>query len=402
MAVGISKLQLLGISGTYLALFLYGCGFSSLSLIIPSIALDLSRELSELASLYFLQFIGYCLAVGLLMLWSYRIRSGAALGGGVLLLIVGGLLSWLVPSLQLLRLTVFIVGLGMGFINMSGLALLNAVSRRYGSVMVNYSRAVVSMGSFLAPLTITALLHLNASWRVFYLIVAALGGAALTIAYPLLKDEAGRRVVAAKSEVKDSVKDRGFWVLLACVVLYVGAELAVWSWGASFMTNKFGVSLQTAQEVVSVFFGVFVLGRFFLPPVFIKFGLKRSLDVALIVGLAVAVPTLFTESWWLFTKLYPLLGLILAPIIPTLMALSSERYRQAAGFSLASLTLGIGLAAALFPWILGVITTWVSIEVSVSWAVVVLMVSLNLVLWIWRMGEGVVQKPLGLGHEEGQ
>ncbi len=382
-----SKSQVVGVIGTFLALFLYGCAFSSLSLIIPTIAFDLSAELSALAPLYFLQFGGYCLAVAFLMFFSHRVSSGTALGSGVVAMAVGGAASWLAPSVGILRLTVLIFGLGMGFVNMSGLNLLNGVSSRYGSVMVNYSRAVVSVGSFLAPMTITALGRLGVSWRAFYLAVAVLALATLALAYPLISSTSGRRVVAGKSDVKGSVQDQGFWVLLACVVLYVGAEVAAWSWGASFMTARFGVSLSQAQPIVTLFFGVFVVGRFLLPPVFIKFGLKRALNVGLLLSLLLAAPTLFTANWSLFVKLYPLFGFVLAPIIPTLLALSSERYGRTAGFSLASLTLGIGVAAAVFPSVLGALTRWVPVNLSIPWTVVVMFGILNLTFWAWRPGQ---------------
>jgi FHS family glucose/mannose:H+ symporter-like MFS transporter len=179
----------------------------------------------------------------------------------------------------------------------------------------------------------------------------------------------------AKSLAASSI---AFFALL--LFLYGGLETCLTAWITTFTLRFSDLRLLGGQSGVVLLWASLTGGR-----ALASMALRRVSELAVQrAGLALASAVIAVLSWahhgWTLSSCCILLGLGLAPFFPATFALLMRQQPPArtAGFILAV----SGLGAALFPWMMGVLSTHTGslrIAMVVPWTLAVLLLLLSLV-----------------------
>ena len=151
------------------------------------------------------------------------------------------------------------------------------------------------------------------------------------------------------------------WISVVVFAVYVALEVGTGQWSYSLYTEGRGVPPATAGVWISVYWGSLTIGR-------IIFGaVVNHVNVDVLLRACMAVAILGTALVWLnvlpFVALATI-GLVLAPIFPSLIATSPARFAEeqtadAIGLQVAAAVLG----GALLPGVIGVLAARVGLEV---------------------------------------
>jgi fucose permease len=350
-----AKLLLIGLA--YLAFISLGLPDGLLGVGWPSIRDSFGLGLDALGMLLIAFTVGYLtssflsgwlltrMSVGTLLALSCLATSLALLGSGLApawLVMVGlGLLS----------------GFGGGAID----AGLNTyVATQYSARTLNWLHACFGIGATLGPLIMTGVLTRGLSWRVGYLIV---GGVQLVLASAFaltrnLWQPSGEAAAASAQHQGASpfatLRLPAALLSIAVFFCYTGLEFTAGQWSYTLLTQARGVDPATAGLWVSLYWASLTVGRF-------VFGaLAHLAPLALMLRACLVTAALGATLVWLGrTELVNvaglvLLGLALAPIFPSLIAITPARLgpvhtANAVGFQVAAAALG----GALLPGAVG-------------------------------------------------
>jgi fucose permease len=154
------------------------------------------------------------------------------------------------------------------------------------------------------------------------------------------------------------------WISIAVFFIYTGLEAAAGIWAYSLFTESRGISVATAGVWLSLYWGNLTLGRFLSGIVIGHVPISLLLRFS-IIGIAMGAGLI----WLNFSELTSFLGLALmglmsAPIFPTLISTTPARLGEAhtangVGFQIAAAVLG----QSLVPAFVGVLAGKIDLEI---------------------------------------
>jgi fucose permease len=234
---------------------------------------------------------------------------------------------------------------------------LDSLGNRYQTAVRDVRQAGLVTGAYGVGATTFPALVAVTSWPVGFLVGA--GAAVLAaglavspaVAWPAaLSDHRGEHrapPAAARPPTPPAVRAAAAWSL-AAFALFCTLEIVTGNWAATYLEDGRGASGRAAALTVSAFWGGITVGRLVLGrlrigarPLIVGAGLTAS-------ALLVAIPLLPRP---LAIAVYPLAGLALAPLFPTLMATTADRVGDGAagrlgGYQLLAMNVGgTGLSA---------------------------------------------------------
>jgi len=267
----------------------------------------------------------------------------------------------LAPTWGLMVVLGAVLGAGGGTID----AALNVFgAMKHGPRALNWMHAAFGLGAAVGPLVMTAILSRGGAWNIGYLLVGLLQ-LGLALGYGLLRRRFSTtpqtQTARPAATMRSLLRGAMVWVSIAVFAVYVGVEVTTGQWSYSLFTEGRGVSPSTAGVWISVYWGSMTVGR-------IVFGVIVShVNVDKLLRSCMAVTIVATALvWWNVVPVLALatLGLMLAPIFPSLIATSPTRFRDehtadAIGIQVAAAVLG----GALLPAMVGVLAARVGLEV---------------------------------------
>jgi MFS transporter, FHS family, glucose/mannose:H+ symporter len=316
--------------------------------------------------------------------WERRVvlRVGAAFFSA------GMAAVFIAPVWALAILAFWLMGLGSGIVDSGTNALVNDTAPvdnrpREQSLL----HASFGFGALLGPLIIGAFLDLHFGWRPAYA-VTAVGALVLIPMFSRLKlprRPKSHPTVSVGSVVR--LATTPFVLVLALMIgSYVGAEMLLGDWSATYLQRIHHLDKVTAAASVSLYWGGIMVGRL-LSALATRWFTGRSLLVAtcglsLVATLAlVAAPTAAIALVAL-----ALCGIGHAAVFPLVMAVGGEVFPEVSG-SIAGLLIG---AAAIFgasvPWLGGVLVQYSDARMAVALAIpaTVIMIVVSVVLLRYR------------------
>ncbi|MDQ6695408.1 MAG: MFS transporter [Chloroflexota bacterium] len=149
------------------------------------------------------------------------------------------------------------------------------------------------------------------------------------------------------------------WILSASMLVYVGLEIGTGGWITTYMVRTSGIHADLAALVASSFWLALTTGRL----VAAYFGRKSDARTVLLVAVTGAAASgsllaLVTGNTLLTLLAVPLLGFSLAPVYPTLLAITTGTFSAVSGdeSKAASVVISCGSAGGmLLPWVQGLI-----------------------------------------------
>jgi fucose permease len=335
----------------------------------PSMRASFHLPLDALGTLLVIFTLGYLLS---------SFNSGrllARLGIGVLLA-----LSCLATAISLLGYALaprwgvvvgwaLLAGLGAGAID-AGLNLYAAT--HFSARMINWLHACYGFGATGGPVLMAWVLDSGHSWRWGY---AGVGLAQLLLAIcfgvthrqwaqhpgtPQTPAPVGVHQASNRSTLSVPV----VWLSLAVFFLYTGLEAAAGAWAYSLFTESRGIAMMTAGTWVSLYWGIFTVGRV-LSGVVVGFASVPSLLRYCISGIALGALLLWLSPTHEVGFLgLACMGFAAAPVFPSLIATTPGRLgaihtANGVGLQIAAAVLG----ASLLPALLGMLAHHLGLEI---------------------------------------
>jgi len=331
----------------------------------PSMRADLDQPLPALGVLLAVLTAGYLLA---------SVATGplaARVGGGVLLAAAGlaGAIALgayaVAPAWSVVLAAAALLGVSGGLLD----AGLNAHSAlHHGAPALNLLHAGFGVGSTIGPLLMTGILVVGGSWRSAFAVLAVVD-LALGVAYWRKRRAWATDGLAGASEDDEPTAPPGStrrWpVVIGAITffVYVGIEVSAAQWAYSLFTEERGFSEGSAGTWVALYWAALTVGRLAAAAA----GRRVAPDALLTV--AVAGAALGAAVLWLapVPALGPLglalLGLALAPVFPTLVAVTPARVGAARTASAVGLQVAAGgLGGGLLPLSVGLVMDRAGLE----------------------------------------
>ncbi|MDO4850092.1 MAG: MFS transporter [Coriobacteriia bacterium] len=268
-------------------------------------------------------------------------------------------------SLWQLLLLAFPYGLGAGAVDS---ALNNYVAIHYGERHMSWLHCCWGIGTSVSPVIMGWALAGPLSWHGGYLavgVIQAVITAVMVFSLPLWRrtgagSEAGGKMTGGEKAADDgSAAPAGF--TYAEVFRMPGAKSAIFSfgcysafeyvcglWSASHLVMARGVAEAQAATMVSLFYMGITVGRLVSGFVSPRVGGRRLIRIGqgvVAAGLALLV---FGQGEGALSAALALIGLGCAPIYPSIIALTPERFGEAASQSMVSLQMACAYVGSTF------------------------------------------------------
>ena len=211
------------------------------------------------------------------------------------------------------------------------------VSKHYSSRDMSWLHCCWGVGATLGPLIASIFLQSTGSWRSAYF---AIGSTQILLAVFFCstiglwdharRDEEAENREAAEASSMDKLEGKcrfslDFWLCVLVFFLYCGIEAGAGLWGCAFLTRARGMDLNTAQYVVTAYWGALTTGRFLLGFTADRLGNRLLSTVSGAAVLLAALLLLIPAGGFLPSAALLLVGFALAPVYPCLMHEATRR-----------------------------------------------------------------------------
>ncbi|WP_342479835.1 MFS transporter [Paenibacillus sp. FSL L8-0340] len=252
------------------------------------------------------------------------------------------------------------LGLGAGSVDA---ALSNYVALHFKAKHMNWLHCFWGIGAFTGPIIMSFWLNRDNSWRAGYVTVGLL---LLTIAMILLASLSLWKIfekesIEEGSDEKKLISNRealripGVKISMVTMLCYNGSEAAAGLWMASFFIGNKGVSPGTAAALSSLFYIGIIIGRIISGFLSTNVSSKNLIRYGGIVGCFGLLILVMPVHYWISAGALFIVGLGGAPIYPSIVHSTPERFGKIASPSV----IGLAMASAytgstLIPSLMGI------------------------------------------------
>jgi fucose permease len=271
---------------------------------------------------------------------------GALLAGSSALVALSGFGYSMAPVWAIFAACSLFHGLGSGAID-AGLN--HYVAHHFSARHMNWLHACYSVGATLGPLTMTAVIAWNGSWRIGYLAIACtlFVLAALFVATRRRWDEPGNPddapETAASMSLGSVLRHSVVWVQAALFFVYTGLESSMGQWSYTILTESRQVPRETAGLWVTTYWGSIAAGRILFGFVVDLIGVDRLLRWSTITAFVGTGLFAWNLSPTISGISLAIVGFGLAPIYPCMMTRTPQRL----GKAMAAHAIGLQVSTAM-------------------------------------------------------
>jgi fucose permease len=309
-----------------------------------------------------------------------RVTSIGAAG-----LVAGMILAALAPSWPLVLAAIVIAGAGFALGDVGLNAAIGDAVEGAGkrAALMNLLHGAFPAGTLIAPAALALVLRFGLSWRLAFAGTAI--GAAIALAgflpgTPRWPATTHPSRPGGPKHLLRLLRDPVLRTLAIVQGLYVGVEVALSGWIASYLTEQFHAAPAEGALATSLFWGGFLIGRPVAAYLTHRFGPQRLLPCFCLAGvITVAAGVASSGAWWA-SAAYAAAGLGISGIFPTVMALALEGRTGDSGAATALMTGAASLGGLIWPWFVGFVAQEAGLRSAMATAGAPLAVTLVLAL----------------------
>lgn len=301
------------------------------------------------------------------------------------------------PSMLWLIICSVPLGLGAGAVDAT---LNNVVALHYKAHHMSWLHCFWGIGATISPFILSYSIANQGSWREGYFNIAIIQfmlTGILILSLPLWSRLQGTKSVSAMStkEIASDITNcpttrplqmKGVKIGLLSFFFYCGVEAMMGLWGSSYLVNTKGLSVSTAAQWVSLFYGGLTVGRFLSGFMALKLSNRfmiRYGQITAVVGtvaLVLPLPTVFSLIGFI------LIGLGLAPIYPCMLHETPVRFGRTHSQSIMGIQMAVAYTGTTFlPPLLGLLASQYSTGIfpyAILLSAGILLLSSELLNWI--------------------
>jgi MFS transporter, FHS family, Na+ dependent glucose transporter 1 len=326
-----------------------GISMSSLGPTIPGLAENTRASISAISILFASRSLGSLVS----SVWGGqlydRLRGHGVLAIMILTMALTTALTPFIPQLWLLAVLLFITGVGQGVLNIGGNVLLVWLHGRQVGPYMNALHFFFGVGTFIAPVIVAQFITLQGGLVWTYLLLAVIILPTALVAF--LPSPATPHAVRQSAGTRN---DPIVIILIATVFgCYSGGAVAFGGWIFTYVTELNLTDATSAAYLTSLFWGSLTVGRLIGIPIAARVRPKTILwfDFSL-AFISLLVMLALPRSITAIAVCSAALGLALASIYPTTMALSGE-IMALSGKITGYFSLGNSAGTMLIPWVIG-------------------------------------------------
>jgi MFS transporter, FHS family, glucose/mannose:H+ symporter len=361
-------------AGCFLAFFVFGFTDNLKGPTLPAMLAELNISYGTGGNIFSGEYLGFLIATLITGILADRfgLKSVMLLAGLFLGIGVSGYSIF--NSAILLSISFFVIGMGLGAIELGPNAIIVSLHRERKGLYLNLMSVLHGLGSLVAPLFAGWLLSLSTSWRAAYrwdlLLIALFVIIFIFLRFPKAEEKAQldfRHIpqIAFKGQLP--------WFYTA-MTFYVAAEIGMASWLVTFLQEIRDSTVTTSNQSLSLFFAMVMIGRllggFFVQRV----GYLRSILFVTIGAILCIVAGLFGPKE--VSLLLPITGFFLSIIFPTITAAVSDTQTENGNTILGVLFTFAGLGGVIGPWIIAWGSDLFGLQMGFSLNIVYLMILL--------------------------
>lgn len=329
----------------------------SVGTVIPRIISEFQLGLTAAGAFHYATMSGIGLAALFLGFLADRAGRKATILLGLTLFGLSSALFAVGHEFGFFLVLLFASGLGIGIFKSGALALIGDISRstRDHAATMNLVEGFFGIGAIVGPAIVTLSLQNGASWKLVYLIAA---GLCLLLILGMLSTRVPRphhrAVVPANiGEALRMLRDPAVWFVAGALMLYVGAEAAIYVWAPTYFLNYQGPLANLAGYVVSIFFILRAAGRFLGAWLLARYDWKMVLAICS-AGMALLFLAAIGGGRPVAAIALPATGIFMSVIYPTLNSSGISCFEPERHGSIAGLLLFFTcLSAVLAPLAMG-------------------------------------------------
>lgn len=333
-------------------MFLFAVAVTSLSPALPAIAAEFGAGLGRLGLIFTSNFLGFCAALSFSGCFSGRIpKSRFFVAGGLGLGLALAAMS-AVPGLNFAYAAIFFVGGFGGLVESIGSAVAADLNPGRVGPALNLAQVFFALGALAGPMLTSAFIARGISWRLMYL---GTGAVTLALFLPFLfarfPDPPEERF--SWPALRGLARDGWFLGVLLVMAAYVGVEIGLWGWLATYLGRDLGFSVVRSGWAVSLFWLAMTAGRGVCSALLRRVPASRVLIGLTTLGLAATVPLVLPAARLPIWPIVVLLGLGLSGIWPTIVAYGSARHPGHRVLVFSAIVASGGLGGLVVPALVG-------------------------------------------------
>ncbi|MDP2776983.1 MAG: MFS transporter [Anaerolineales bacterium] len=309
-------------AGCFFAFFIFGFTDNLKGPTLPAMLAELNINYGIGGNIFFGEYLGFLIATLITGILADRfgLKLVILLAGFGLLIGVSGYSSF--QTAFLLSISLFIVGLGLGALELGSNAIIVSLHPERKGLFLNLMAVFHGLGSLIAPLFASWLFSLNTTWRTLYRWDVSLIAFFILIFIFLRFPKAEEKVRLEFNKIPAvAFKGQLPWSYLA-ITFYVAAEIGMASWLVTYLQEGLGSSVASSNQSLSLFFAALMIGRLFGGFFVHRIGYLRSIFFAAIGALVCLSIGIFIPSQ--SALFLPLTGLFFSIIFPTITASVSD------------------------------------------------------------------------------
>lgn len=288
----------------------------------------------------------------------------------VILGVAAGLIS-LAPTYGLLLILFLLGGTGAAFGEAAMNPLIARLFPKRSGFAMNGLHLFYSLGSFVGPILAGLLISWYGNWRLPYSIMVILFVplTILSIVAACKSHEVRARVVESGNGIALREIVRQGRALMFAGFFYLGAEAGTTAWLPTFLVIVRGFSIELAGVSLGLFWGAMAVGRLVLGSVTDRVRFRRmTLFSSMLSAFLIFLGIIVAGDFWVII-LWSLSGFVMAPIMPTVFALTNRLFDSRRGF-VTGVIYGVGFGGGVFaPWLLGTLADLLSLRVAMFYLV---------------------------------
>ena len=259
-------------------------------------------------------------------------------------------------------------GLGAGSVDV---ALNNFVALHYKAKHMSWLHCFWGIGATLGPYIMGAALTRNLEWnygyRIIFFVQIVLSGL-LLLSLPLWKKSNGETELEeeAPSNTKliELISMPGAKQILIAFLCYCALEQVTGVWASSYLVLQKGISAKSAASLLGMFYLGITGGRFLSGLLTYKLNSKNLIRLGQGIALFGVILFFFSSNTLLISSGLIFIGLGCAPIYPSLLHQTPERFGKGASQAMMGLQMACAYVGSTFsPPVIGFITSKTSISI---------------------------------------
>lgn len=278
---------------------------------------------------------------------------------GLIIIISSLLLLSRANSFTMLILGISLSSAGLGLNAIASNTVIPVIVLSFQTIIMNVLHFCYGLGSTLGQRIFGVLTGQGVNWRTLYISVAIIYSLVL-IAFLFIKIPKPK-VAAQEStmSIKEIFSDKLVVFYMLALGFYVFAEQATGNWFVNYMSKTFNYGSQKASFYVSLFFGLYAIGRLLGGFVVEKFGYFNVLKKSMLAGAALYLVGILLGQRGMI--IISVAGLFFSIIFPTTVLTISQVFTEKSAYITGIIVTAAMCITMILNWIIGMLNDTIGV-----------------------------------------